>query len=164
MTHTTQWPEERVLGYFWHMVREGADRGDLLRQLSKVAIARPRDWDRHAVRDAMAGVYRTMTLHQCFVCLNTERRLYWHHVIHVEHGGSSAPANLVGICHECHRSIHPWLAPPTSMENKRGWTSVRDIAVYTLGKMAAAWEARKAYAPANNGRVKVLDDDPEPSV
>lgn len=144
MTHVTTWDEERVLDYFWAVVRDDGDRLELLKQLADVALERPSDWDLGAIRVAFAGVRQTLMAEACFCCKTTERRLYWHHVIQVQHGGSNTPRNVVGICHACHRRIHPWLEPPTSYENKRGWTAVRDIVLRASSALDRAFGEERA--------------------
>jgi 5-methylcytosine-specific restriction endonuclease McrA len=139
MTYTTTWDETRVLDYFWAGVRQDVDRLALLQQLANVRLERPSDWDMHAIRQDMAGLKANnvwgnegarMTISHdgsCWCCLSKDKRLYWHHVIQVQHGGSSTPWNLVPICHACHGRVHPWLPAPTSLEN-RGFVSVADMA------------------------------------
>ena len=46
----------------------------------------------------------------CFCC--PAPASCWHHVIQLNHGGRNTRKNLVPICRECHRIIHPWLQPP----------------------------------------------------
>lgn len=150
MTHRTTWPEERVLDYFYVMSRDlGVDRMALLKQLSDVALERPREWDRTAVRLAMAGVKLQLTADGCFCCYSREWQLVWHHIIQVQHGGSSAPRNVVAICVRCHRTLHPWLEPVTSADHRWGWTRLGDLAKRALDKLTAAWDA-KAKARADD--------------
>lgn len=139
MTHLTGWPEDRVLDYFWVMSRDAdVDRIALLRQVSGVGLERPSDWDMRWVRQAAEGVKLTLTAEQCFACRSAERWTYWHHIIQVQHGGSSRPRNLVAICHRCHQAVHPWLPPASSRENRYGWTSMNDWAVHAL--QAIGWK------------------------
>src|SRR4030065_2432426 len=43
----------------------------------------------------------------CFVCLNkSEAR---HHIIGLDNGGTNAKKNVIPICNNCHKEIHPWL-------------------------------------------------------
>lgn len=142
-THVTTWDETRLLDYFWACIRDEADRIAALRQLADVVLPRPSEWDEWAVRQAMAGVKMTLTADRCFACRTEERHIYWHHIIQVQHGGSSTPRNLVPLCHRCHRLVHPWLPEPTSRENRRGWTWVGDVAVRALDKLEAMWDARR---------------------
>lgn len=136
--HVTQWDEHQVLDYFWMMARNpDVDKIALLRQLETVQLARPRDWDMEQVRVEMAGMRTwgpqsetarlTVFANHCWSCLTKERRLYWHHVIRVAHGGSSTPRNVVRICHQCHGSIHSHLPPPTTAERRSGFVRIGDV-------------------------------------
>lgn len=137
MTPTvTKWDEDRVLDYFWLMASERGDRLDLLKQLGAVQLERPSEWDAASVRQAIAGVRITLTADSgCFTCLSQERRIHWHHVIWVTHGGSNNPRNLVPLCHRCHRELHPWLDEPTSREQRWGWTAIGDMAAFAWAKL-----------------------------
>lgn len=136
------YPEELWLDYFYAAVRDDVDRAAILKQLAGVKIARPKDWDPEWVRVTLReGVFFPLTADQCFCCLTGSRRLYWHHIIQVQHGGSNSPHNLVRLCHACHRRVHPWLEPPTSRESRSGWTSIRDLAAFAMDKIADAWAA-----------------------
>lgn len=157
MTYTTELTEDAVLDYFYTMARnQEVDRVALLKQLADVAIARPREWDRTAVRLAMAGVKVKLTSQGCWCCRNDERWLYWHHVIGVNNGGSSGPRNVVPICHACHRRVHPWLKPGTTVENRRGWTMVGDLASRALDALVAWWDGKTPKSLQK--RKQVLED------
>lgn len=127
--YLTKWSEDRVLAYFWTMVQAGADRIALLKQISAVAIERPEDWDRAEQRAAATPKTRAAV---CFGCLTGERRLYWHHVIAVQHGGCTRLLNLVSICLACHAKVHPWLDVSRPFEERRGvggWVRVGEMIV-----------------------------------
>lgn len=129
--YTTSWSQARVLDYFWMMVREGADRIALLKQVSAVAIQRPSDWDRAAARAATTPKTR---VDLCFACLTGDRRLYWHHIIAIQYGGSTTIQNLVAVCLSCHARIHPWLDVSRPHEERRGtggWTRVGAMIIKT---------------------------------
>lgn len=160
MTYTTKWDEDTVLDYLYLMARDrSVDRLALLRQLADVRLSRPSDWDTKAMRVAAAelrapwrvtppkGNMSLLPTEQCWSCLSCERRIYWHHVITIGHGGSSTPRNLVPLCHRCHRDVHPWLPEPTSMENVRGWTALKDIAGRAIDRIAKIWTAKQAEPP-----------------
>lgn len=147
---TTTWSEDRVLDYFWTVARDAhVDRLELLGQIAAVRLARPSEWDEKAIRIAMGGVTRrkfrgsvvTLAGERCFACRTEARRVYWHHVIQVQHGGSNTPRNLVSLCHRCHRDVHPWLPAGTTIEN-RGFTWLRDIAQRALDRLTKVWGAR----------------------
>lgn len=137
---STTWPEVAVLDAFWDRVRADMDRLDLLMEMASIRLERPSDWDERSIRQAMAGVRMTLTADGCFACRSRDRWLYWHHVIQVQHGGSNYPRNLVALCHRCHRVVHPWLPEPTSLENRFGWTSLKDLAGRVVDKLVARWE------------------------
>lgn len=136
MTVTTAWSEDAVLAEFWRRVIADLDRLELLQQMADIALERATEWDYYSVRSE--GVGLTLSADRCFCCRSGDRHLYWHHIIQVQHGGSNAPSNLVAICHRCHRTIHPWLPAPTSVENKCGWTVIGDMAGRVATKMARA--------------------------
>lgn len=127
--YTSTWSEERVLAYFWMMVHADADRIALMKQLSAVAIARPDDWDRAAQRAMAPPTTRATTI--CFSCFTGDRRLYWHHIIAIQHGGSTRLQNLVPICLNCHAMVHPWLDASRPGERRRTsyWKPVGDMIV-----------------------------------
>lgn len=127
VVYVATWTEDQVLGYFWTMVNAGADRMALLKQLSPVVIQRPDDWDRADQRAAATPKGRADT---CFSCLTGDRRLYWHHVLAIQHGGSTRYQNLVPICLKCHAHIHPWLDVSRPFEERRGvggWTRIGEM-------------------------------------
>jgi hypothetical protein len=139
MTWMTDWTEEQALAYFWLMARDlETDRLDLLRQLSRVRIARPSDWDRKEIRRQVEmlrprwnhfdprGSRITLDNDQCWACFSREYRCYLHHVITVENGGSSQPWNLVSICHRHHQAVHPWLRDGDTTEKRDGFVLLRD--------------------------------------
>lgn len=125
------WTEDQSIAYLRR--HEVWERPAALAVLAEVEIARPPDWDREAQR-----VVPPMTYDEgCFVCLSLARRLYWHHVVWVSHGGSNDRWNLVKLCHEHHRGVHPWLPPSTTWE-ERGFVSMMDITSRMLDKVADA--------------------------
>jgi len=133
-TYVTKWPEEAVLDYFWRASSDlEVDRLELLQQLAGVAIARPADWDYEALRDVNQWE-REKPSTGCFSCRTWSRRLYWHHVIELQHGGSNDRRNLIPICYRCHCVIHPWLPERTDAEEqwREGWTAIAEVAAKTV--------------------------------
>lgn len=118
--------EEAALDYFWTTVKAGGDRLETLQRLAAVVIQRPETWDTRAIRYEELGITAQLTASQCFACYSAERRLYRHHIIQIQHGGSNLSINQVVICHRCHGLIHPWLPKPTTLEN-RGFVSMHDL-------------------------------------
>lgn len=126
--HRTTLTEKQVLDYFWASCRDGADRPAILLQLSVIAVPTAPGWSAAAVRSAF--VSRRHTFDGCFTCFRRDRRVAWHHIIAIEHGGSNDIWNQVEICHVCHKRIHPWLED----EPDHGtWMSTTQIADRLLG-------------------------------
>lgn len=156
--YLTKWPEERVLAYFWMMVHADADRLALLKQLTAVAIERPADWDRAGQRAAATPMTRASAI--CFSCLTGDRRLYWHHIIAIQHGGSTCINNLVSICLACHARVHPWLnAEQPNQERRRtgNWVRVGDM-IRRMGNDGADLNeaATEAHAESQAPRVPAV--------
>jgi hypothetical protein len=126
VAHVTRLDEQQVLDYVYQMARNPeVDRIALLKQVADVALNRPSEWDASSVRQAMAGVKVTLSGERCWCCRTEARRVYWHHIIQVQNGGSNTPRNMTLLCARCHRDVHPWLAKPDTWEN-RGFTLVGD--------------------------------------
>jgi HNH endonuclease len=119
-------PEERILDYFWLMFRKGADRLDLLQQLTVIIVARPPSWNRKEVRREHEAGNATIRLEKrcCFACQRGHQRLYFHHVLEVQNGGSNQARNLVPLCFTCHKVLHPWLKEPPA---QTGFVQVKDL-------------------------------------
>ncbi len=92
-------PHSRILA----MLRYIADVV-VVRSMSRedVASARKR-YDE--IKDETAGAKKHLS---CFVCGDwaTAR----HHIIQLQNGGEANRRNVVNLCHDCHRRIHPWMA------------------------------------------------------
>jgi 5-methylcytosine-specific restriction endonuclease McrA len=58
-----------------------------------------------------AGKKPLATVGKCWAC-NGWADLVRHHIIQLQSGGSNWHLNIVRICGECHRRIHPWLSKP----------------------------------------------------
>jgi hypothetical protein len=152
VAHVTKWDEQRVLDYFYQMARSSdVDRIALLKQISDVAINRPSDWDGGVIREEARKAQRRLWGSRCFSCRTEARKVYWHHVIQVQHGGSNTPRNQVLLCARCHREIHPWLDKPTTIEN-RGFAWIGDFAARALRKLEAAWGGKVLSWKRNRAR------------
>jgi 5-methylcytosine-specific restriction endonuclease McrA len=133
------YPQERVLNYFWHVMRQLArehttERLFMLGLVGEVTIARPLTWDYAAIRrEHEQGPRRTLHRHQCFVCA-APGPLYLHHIVEVHHGGDNHPRNLVPLCFRCHQALHPWLIPPAHTSN---WVPLRAIMTTMLEDLFA---------------------------
>jgi hypothetical protein len=119
--------EAVLIELFWWYVKSGADRLELLKLYAVQPVTRSADWNDANIRaDATARAAR-LSADQCFSCGTGDRRLYWHHVVQVQNGGSNHPRNFVAICYRCHAAIHPWLPPDRKGEQRGGeWWSFRD--------------------------------------
>lgn len=145
--HVTTLPEEQVLDYFWFTARDAENRLPVLKQLSVVAIVRPPEWDRDAIRRECAN--DRLTADQCFACLSRDRRLYWHHVIEIHNGGSNTSRNRVALCFRCHQAIHPWLEP---------WPG--DMGPFVrVGEIADALQQGRYVLDPGPARRQVYDDE-----
>jgi hypothetical protein len=108
--HVTALSEDQVLHYAWEAASDpDTDRLQLLRQLSVVVIQRPATWDVEAIRRVNPWVIPLDVADRCFNCRTGDRRLYWHRIISVSHGGSNQPANFVAVCYRCRRVLRPSL-------------------------------------------------------
>lgn len=134
--------EPWILSYFWLLVKKDADRRELLELLTHVIVQRPPKWNPAAIRrdhDASIATFGIGGLERaCFVCRTTARRLYVHHVVEVQHGGSNDPKNRVALCFPCHQHLHPWLETEPVPLKRAGWESMSEI-----GARALAWLLNK---------------------
>ena len=61
--------------------------------------------------------------HTCQHCGKSEERLYVHHIMPREHGGTDDLDNLTTLCHDCHQKVHQFrdrgsLALPVKADGK----------------------------------------------
>jgi hypothetical protein len=127
--------EDEALRAFWQAAGDlASDRLALLRAFAEIAIVRPADWDFDAERAAPSHMVGSITLYaeDCFVCRREARKLNWHHVIQIQHGGSNSPRNRAAICDGCHAAIHPWLPDLPRYGRVKGWSSLSEIAPAAL--------------------------------
>ena len=154
--HRTTLTEQQVMDYFWAACREGADRLSLLLQISVVAVPTAPGWSAKDVRRAFQP--RPHTFDGCFSCFRRDRRVAWHHVIAIDHGGSNDIWNQVELCHVCHRRIHPWLED----EPDHGtWTSAAQLGDRLLsGHLKLAPERRQVHDDDGRGlALRDVDED-----
>jgi len=68
-------------------------------------ISRPDDETWEVIRKAILR----RDGYRCKLCLSGDIMLHVHHLIPVDQGGETVPANLLTLCHLCHSTIHPWI-------------------------------------------------------
>lgn len=127
--------EELILTYFWSMRDSDSDPFALLRQVGAVKVRRPSTWDRKAIRrEHETGVSPSKWYGEkrCFCCRTADRRLYFHHVVEVQNGGSNARRNLVPLCFKCHQALHPWLKDEPAPIRTHGLEPVQSV----MGRVA----------------------------
>lgn len=121
--------EGALLELFWFHVGRGEDKLELLKAFAEQTIARTSDWNQATIRDEASTHGGGVEGKGCFACLSQDRKLYWHHILQVQHGGSNHPRNRVAICYQCHARIHPWLPPDRKGELRGGeWYSLAEVA------------------------------------
>lgn len=126
--------EQDALDRFWALAYSRLGATVALQIFGQVKMRRPHTWNRLDVRaeGVPPGLLRPDT---CFACGTGEYRLYWHHVIWIQHGGSAHPRNFVAICHACHRRVHPWLKPGNTLEQREGLYAAKDLIPGILAKL-----------------------------
>ena len=73
--------------------------------------------DVRSLAERRAAYYRgnprgTTLVGQCWACSGWAD-VFNHHIVQLQNGGTNHHRNLVRICGECHRVIHPWLRKPS---------------------------------------------------
>lgn len=125
--------EAALLDVFWCRISDRPDgRLQLLQKMAELVVPRAADWDQSAIREQ---AHQCVVKHKesaCFVCSRDGLKLYLHHVIQVQHGGSNSLRNHVLICLRCHSRIHPWL-PEERPGEEREFVSIADLA-RTVGR------------------------------
>ncbi len=129
-------PEVNILGWFWLMQRRYPERLFLLQQMSAIVISRPADWNPAAIRaEHEQGGQSWSRARECYCC-HSRNRLYRHHIIEVQHGGSNHQDNQVALCFACHKAIHPWLTDePPPQPSRFGFEPIRSIAPRALANI-----------------------------
>lgn len=117
--------EQAIIDVFYSEASTG-DRIAALKRFAEIAIDRPTDWDYEAVRLDAPRQYGRLHAQTCFGCGNHDRKLNWHHIIQIQHGGSNYIRNFVAICDACHSAVHPWL--PKQTRSAGSWASFADMA------------------------------------
>lgn len=137
--------EQDALDEFWRRAYGADGPTDALRLFGLVKIRRPASWNRLTVRaeGIPSGLRRPDA---CFACRSEEYRVYWHHVIWIQHGGSSHPRNFVAICHACHRRVHPWLKEGNTLEQKSGLYDAKDLIGPVFAMLQARWDENRKSA------------------
>lgn len=99
------------------MKKLGKTKADRLPFLIKWANFKRKNKDTRTLSERRAayqrGNPRGLTLvGQCWCCQGWSD-VFNHHIVQLQHGGTNDRLNMVRICGECHRGIHPWLPKPT---------------------------------------------------
>jgi hypothetical protein len=151
--------EDLLLSRFWRKVGEGGIdvRLDLLKHYAELTIVRPSDWDTTAVRAEGVGYVQGA---DCFACLKRSHRTYRHHIIQVQHGGSNDQRNIVDICLNCHKRLHPWIPEGDTTEARNGMVLVGDLLKH-VGKRFMR-ESQVINDPAPEKPRKRVDNDDFP--
>lgn len=134
--------ELQAVTWFRLLVRGGySDILGLLLLMTHVVIARPSHWDYAQVRkdhETAAGQRAPVVLGRVRACVacGDYARLYFHHVIEVQNGGSNWHWNQVQICFACHEYLHPWLKelPMTPAPRPLGMQSLSEIVALASDK------------------------------
>jgi len=70
----------------------------------KIAIEYPADWDEIRKRILERDSFT------CCNCQATNTILHVHHVVPLTRGGTSIDSNLITLCEDCHKFIHPHMS------------------------------------------------------
>ncbi len=87
------------------------ERMAALREMAEVVIPfkiqKPVEDRREGFDEVKHDRFKMSLVTPCFGCglRATER----HHIIQLQNGGLNCRKNVVVLCHECHKDIHPWL-------------------------------------------------------
>jgi 5-methylcytosine-specific restriction endonuclease McrA len=135
VTRVTTLSERHALDCFWDAIRGHADKLHMLREMARVEVLRPDEWDRLHVRATADATTVMLFARECFCCGGQSPKLVWHHVIQVQHGGSNSAGNLVALCFGCHSNVHPWLVPQPNASRARGWFSPSDLMRQMWGRL-----------------------------
>lgn len=119
--------ESILIELFWQHVHREADHLELLQIFARQPVIRSAEWNTESIREqATRGT--TLSADRCFGCGTHDRKLYWHHIVQVQNGGSNNPRNRVAICLRCHATIHPWLPKNRKGEQRGGeWWSMSEV-------------------------------------
>lgn len=124
--------ETAALNYFWLMMRQKADPLTILGWMGHVVLERPQSWDKRRIRlehESGSSQLNSERGRQsaCYVCQYDMNYLYFHHIIEVQNGGSNATRNLIQICFECHKKLHPWLTVEPQQRRGIGFRQISDV-------------------------------------
>ena len=105
------------LDNFYKGVISGQITIDLLKDFSCVYV--PNSIPYHERREQFR---RTGSIpSRCFVCSNPSQQR--HHIILLKNGGSNHRRNIIKLCIDCHKEIHPYLNTWQNMPNLLNWTT-----------------------------------------
>lgn len=83
------------------------DKLSSLIDLSNIKIQFNKQQSLEIRRSKFADCIRMKHYKKCFVC--EEPKQARHHIILLRNGGVNSKKNVVPICNNCHKKIHPWM-------------------------------------------------------
>lgn len=99
-----------LLNRFWSRVRSGEQRLGLLREYAAIVVGSQTAETKQKRRGRFARSHRRGNeAGECWCCASHADFRERHHVIQIQHGGTNRPDNIVSVCRDCHRAVHPWL-------------------------------------------------------
>lgn len=113
-TGTPEETHEHALQKFWNgvsVLSTPEEKMAGLHKMTRYCCIRPSDkqlLDRRNKFERKKRYLLKVEDSECFVC-GSINNLHRHHVIPMKNGGSNNPLNLVSLCNEHHRELHPWM-------------------------------------------------------
>jgi len=99
---------DEQIRYFWQEVKNGSDKLKLLSKMSEVKVVPKKQPGSIRNEFVQQGYKLNMRRDEyCFVCqtVSTAR----HHIILIKNGGRNQAGNIVALCYQCHKHLHPWI-------------------------------------------------------
>ena len=99
-----------LLDEFWTRHAAGEDRLALLVEYAAIRVGNQTAETRGKRRERFSRSHRRGNEPgPCWCCETQVEFRERHHIIQIQHGGTSRPDNIVSVCKRCHKAIHPWL-------------------------------------------------------
>jgi HNH endonuclease len=98
------------LAIFWREFRCGSEqvRLELLLEMADACFGEWSKLQRSQFRTKMDDKKRKFDWGNCRLCRRAKAQLL-HHIVQLQNGGHNHRLNLISLCHDCHKKIHPWL-------------------------------------------------------